>query len=157
MSRPKWDEYFMKLAFVTAERSTCQRHHVGALMVLDRRILSGGYNGAPSGQSDCTELGCLRNESGIPSGTMTEICRAVHAEENAIIQAAMHGMRIKGSTVYCTHSPCRRCAKMLCNVGIIRYVTCFDYDDAVFRGLFDMAKIVFEKIPVPGHIIDILV
>jgi len=134
----------MKIAFVTAERATCKRHHVGAVVVCDRRILTGGYNGAPAGLLDCLELGCLRDENNVPSGEQTEICRAVHAEENAIIQGAVYATSLRGATIYCTHSPCRRCAKMLCNVGIKRYVTCFNYDDSTFRDLFEAVKIEFE-------------
>ncbi len=156
MSRPDWDSYFMKIAFATAERSTCRRHHVGALMVHDRRILSGGYNGAPKGMKDCLELGCLRDENGIESGERTEICRAVHAEENAIVQAAIYAISLGGATIYCTHSPCRRCAKELCNVGIKRYVTCFDYDDSAFDDLFREAGIEFVKVPVPVLTVEVL-
>lgn len=150
MGRISWDDYFIKLCLVTAERSTCLRHHVGALIVRDRRVLSGGYNGAPAGMIDCLEKGCLRNQQNIPSGERTEVCRAVHAEENAIIQAAIYGVSIKGSTIYCTHSPCRRCAKMLCNVGILRYVTCSNYSDNEFRDLFSDAGIEFVVLPVPS-------
>lgn len=154
MSRPNWDDYFMKLAFATAERATCHRHHAGAIMVKGRRVLTGGYNGAPAGMSDCLELGCLRE--GIKSGERTEVCRAVHAEENAVIQAAVYAVSVQGATVYCTHSPCHRCAKMLCNAGIKRFVACFDYDDSVFKDLFKTAKIEFVQIPVPSLIIEML-
>jgi dCMP deaminase len=126
--RPDIDEYFLKIASVVAERSTCQRHHIGAVAVGDRRILATGYNGAPTGLKDCLELGCLRNEMGIPSGERHEICRAVHAEQNVIIQAALHGISIKGSTIYCTHTPCFLCAKMLVNAQIKRFVTFKNYD-----------------------------
>ena len=104
VARIDWDEYFLKLALVTAERSTCKRHHVGTIIVKDKHVLTGGYNGAPSGMEDCLELGCLRDAQNIPSGERTEICRAVHSEENAIIQAAVHGINIAGSTVYSTHT-----------------------------------------------------
>lgn len=150
MKRIPWDEYFLKLCLVTAERSTCIRHHVGALIVRDRRVLSGGYNGAPSGMLDCLEQGCLRNQQNIPSGERTEVCRAVHAEENAIIQAAIHGVSLRDSTIYCTHSPCRRCAKMLCNAGIKRYVACSDYSDTEFRDLFSEAGIEFVVLSTPS-------
>ena len=112
MKRPDIDEYFLKVAAVVAERSTCRRHHVGAVAVADKHILATGYNGAPAGLADCLELGCLRDEQGIPSGTRHEICRAIHAEQNVIIQAALHGVSIGGATVYCTHTPCILCAKM---------------------------------------------
>ncbi|MCS7151571.1 MAG: dCMP deaminase family protein, partial [Endomicrobia bacterium] len=136
IKRISWDEYFLKLAFLVAERSTCRRHHVGAVIVRDRRILTTGYNGAPSGCKDCLELGCLREELGIPSGQRHELCRAVHAEQNAIIQAGVHGIDITGSTMYCTHSPCIICAKMIVNAKIKRFVTYKDYSDESFKQLF---------------------
>ncbi|MDP6685760.1 MAG: dCMP deaminase family protein, partial [Candidatus Omnitrophota bacterium] len=113
MKRPEWDEYFLKLAYLVAERSTCLRHRVGAVIVRDKHILTTGYNGAARRVKDCLELGCLRNEKGIPSGERHEICRAIHAEQNAIIQGGLHGIDISGSTIYCTHSPCILCAKMI--------------------------------------------
>lgn len=155
-SRPGWDEYFMKLALLVAERSTCLRHHVGSVIVRDKRILTTGYNGAAAGTKDCLELGCLRNELKIPSGHRHEICRAIHAEQNAIIQAGLHGVTIGGSTVYCTHSPCILCAKMLANARIVRFVTCTDYADDSFRGLFNEVGIEFVKIPKPELTISVL-
>ena len=122
------DEYFLKIVSVVAERSTCRRHHVGAVAVKDKHILATGYNGAPAGSKDCLELGCLRDELGIPSGERHEICRAVHAEQNVIIQAALHGLSLKGSTIYCTHTPCVLCSKMLVNAGIKRFVTYSTYN-----------------------------
>ncbi|OGS25447.1 MAG: cytidine deaminase [Elusimicrobia bacterium RIFOXYB2_FULL_48_7] len=156
MSRPKWDEYFMKMAFLVAERSTCRRHHVGAVIVRNKRILTTGYNGAPAGTKDCLELGCLRQKLNIPSGTRHEICRAVHAEQNAIIQAGLHGINIDGATLYCTHSPCNLCAKMLVNSKISGFVTCTDYADDSFRKLFKEVKIKFEKIKKPALKISVL-
>ncbi|MEN3013187.1 MAG: cytidine/deoxycytidylate deaminase family protein [Endomicrobiia bacterium] len=147
--RPSWDEYFLKLAFLVAERSTCLRHHVGAVIVRDRRILTTGYNGAPVGCQDCLQLGCLRDELGVPSGERHEICRAVHAEQNAIVQAGVHGIDITNATMYCTHSPCVICAKMIVNAKIKRFVTAQDYSDNSFRKLFDEAKIEFVKLPIP--------
>jgi dCMP deaminase len=123
LKRPDIDEYFLKAAAVVAERSTCRRHHVGAVAVADKHILATGYNGAPAGLADCLELGCLRDEQGIASGTRHEICRAIHAEQNVIIQAALHGVSIGGATVYCTHTPCVLCAKMLANARIKRFVS----------------------------------
>jgi len=114
---------------IVAERSTCRRHHVGAVIVKNKRILTTGYNGAPAGMKDCLELGCLRDEQDIPSGKNHEICRAIHAEQNAIIQAGLHGVNIKDSDVYCTHPPCILCAKMLINAGIKRFVTYGNYPD----------------------------
>ena len=113
LTRPDIDEYFLKIASVVAERSTCRRHHVGAVAVRNKRILATGYNGAPSGLKDCLELGCLRDELNIPSGTRQEICRGIHAEQNVIIQAGLHGVSLEGSTIYATHTPCVLCAKML--------------------------------------------
>jgi len=121
--RPNIGEYFLKIASVVAERSTCVRHHVGAVAVRDKHILSTGYNGAAAGMKDCLELGCLRNELKIESGTRHEICRAIHAEQNVIIQAALHGVSLEGSTIYATHSPCILCAKMLANARIKKFVT----------------------------------
>ena len=145
--RPDWDSYFMKLAMLVAERSTCLRHHVGAVIVRDKRILTTGYNGATAaGVKDCQELGCLRNALKIPSGQRHEICRAIHAEQNAIIQAGLHGISIKNSTIYCTHSPCILCAKMLVNAGISRFVMCTEYPDPASKTLFKEAKVRSEKI-----------
>ena len=118
ISRPSWDEYFMKLAWLVAERSTCVRHHVGAVIVRDKRILTTGYNGAASGIKDCLELGCLRNELNIPSGTRHEICRAIHAEQNAIIQAGQD--RCKGATMYIWGHDfiCILCKRFIVQAGI---------------------------------------
>lgn len=154
--RPGWDEYFMKMAFLVAERSTCLRHHVGAVIVREKRLLTTGYNGAAKGIKDCIELGCLRNELKIPSGTRHEICRAIHAEQNAIIQGGLHGINIKGSTIYCTHSPCILCAKMIANAGITEFVTCTDYADNSFKALFKEAGIKFKKIPMPALNISVV-
>jgi dCMP deaminase len=143
-NRPDIDEYFLKIAAVIGERATCQRHHIGAVAVGDKHILATGYNGAPSGLHDCLELGCLRNALGIPSGKRAEVCRAVHAEQNVIIQAALHGISIKGSTIYCTHSPCVLCAKMLVNAQIKRFVSFGRYNDDEFLTLFKEAGIIFE-------------
>jgi dCMP deaminase len=142
--RPDLDEYFLKIAMVIAERATCMRHHIGAVAVADKHILATGYNGAPSGLPDCLKLGCLRDELKIPSGKRHEICRAVHAEQNVIIQAALHGVSINGSTIYCTHSPCVLCAKMLVNARIKRFVSFGRYSDDEFLTLFKDAGIGFE-------------
>lgn len=147
--RPTLDEYFLKIASVVAERSTCQRHHVGALAVKDKHILTTGYNGAPAGLKDCLELGCLREELGIPSGTRHEICRAIHAEQNVIIQAALHGVNLEGATVYCTHTPCNLCAKMLVNARIKRFVSFGKYNDESFVSLFKDAGIEISMSPKP--------
>ena len=141
LSRPNSDEYFLKIASVVAERSTCRRHHVGAVAVRNKHILATGYNGAPAGLKDCLELGCLRDEMNIPSGTRQEICRGIHAEQNVIIQASLHGVNLEGSTIYATHTPCRLCAKMLVNAKIKRYVSYGKYDDNSFVDLFTEAEI----------------
>ena len=141
LSRPGSDEYFLKIASVVAERSTCRRHHVGAVAVRDKHILATGYNGAPSGFKDCLELGCLRDELGIPSGERQEVCRGIHAEQNVIIQAALHGVSLEGSTIYATHTPCILCAKMLVNAKIERFVSFGKYSDDSFIDLFKEAGI----------------
>ena len=134
--RPDVDQYFLKIASVVAERSTCRRHHIGAVAVRNKHILTTGYNGAAAGLKDCLELGCLRDELKIPSGERHEICRGIHAEQNAIIQAALHGVSLEGSTIYCTHTPCILCAKMLVNAKIRRFVSFGKYNDDGFVELF---------------------
>ncbi len=145
VTRPTVDEYFLKIASVVAERATCRRHNVGAVAVKDKHILSTGYNGAASGSKDCLELGCLRDELGIPSGERHEICRGIHAEQNVIIQASLHGVSLEGSTIYCTHTPCVLCAKMLVNAKIKRFVTFGSYNDSAFVELFREAGIEIES------------
>lgn len=145
-SRIGIDEYFLKIASVVAERSTCLRHKVGAVAVREKHILSTGYNGAPSGLRDCLELGCLRDELKIKSGTRQEICRGIHAEQNVIIQASLHGVSLKGATIYCTHTPCVLCAKMLVNAGIRGFVSSGEYADKEFEDLFKRAGIKVEVI-----------
>ncbi len=135
------DGYFLKIASVVAERSTCRRHHVGAVAAKNKHIMATGYNGAPSGFKDCLELGCLRDELNIPSGERQEICRGIHAEQNVIIQATLHGVSLEGSTIYATHTPCVLCAKMLVNAGIKRFVSFGKYNDNAFVDLFKEAGI----------------
>jgi len=154
--RPDADEYFLKVAAVVGERSTCLRHHMGAIAVRDKHILTTGYNGAPAGAKDCLELGCLRDENGIASGTRVEICRAIHAEQNVIIQAGLHGVSLQGATVYCTHTPCVLCAKMLVNARIARFVSFGKYADETFMELFKEAGIKFEMKPRPSSTISFL-
>lgn len=155
-SRPDIDEYFLKVASVVAERSTCRRHHVGVVAVRDKHILATGYNGAAAGIKDCLELGCLRDEQGIESGTRHEICRGIHAEQNAIIQASLNGVSIGGATIYCTHSPCILCAKMLVNARIKRFVTFGSYADDSFRELFNEAGVEFDLHKKPSSSITYL-
>ncbi len=154
--RPSIDEYFLKIASVVAERSTCRRHHVGAVAVKDKHILATGYNGAAAGLKDCLELGCLRDEMNIESGTRHEVCRAIHAEQNVIIQAALHGISFEGATIYVTHSPCVLCAKMLVNARIKRFVTFGSYADNSFIELFREAGIKFELLKKPSDEITYL-
>ena len=150
------DEYFLKIASVVAERATCHRHHMGAIAVRDKHILTTGYNGAPAGAKDCLELGCLRDELKITSGTQQEICRAIHAEQNVIIQAGLHGVSLAGATVYCTHTPCVLCAKMLVNSRIARFVTFGKYADDRFIDLFKEAGIKVDILKRPGAVISFL-
>jgi dCMP deaminase len=139
--RPDWDNYFMQIATVVATRSTCSRRQVGALLVQNKRILSTGYNGAPSGLSHCLEVGCLREKLQVPSGERHELCRGLHAEQNAIIQAAVHGVAIKDAVLYCTHYPCSLCAKMLVNAGVRNLVLATNYPDDLAKELFAEAGI----------------
>ena len=156
ISRPDFDEYALKIASVVAERSTCRRHHMGAVAVKDKHLLSTGYNGAAAGLKDCLELGCLRDEHNIKSGTMQEICRAIHAEQNVIIQASLHGVSLEGSTIYCTHTPCILCAKMLVNAKIKRFVSFGKYNDDRFLALFQEAGIQVDMKERPPAIIGYL-
>mgnify|MGYP001095100496 CR=1 FL=1 len=148
--RPGIDEYFLKIASVVAERSTCLRHHIGAVAVRDKHILATGYNGAAAGLKDCLELGCLRDAGEIPSGTRHEICRSIHAEQNVIIQASLHGVSIEGATLYCTHTPCILCAKMLVNARISRFVSFRRYADDSFIELFEQAGVAVDILPMPS-------
>jgi dCMP deaminase len=129
MARPDWDEYFMKITEDVATRSTCIRRSVGAVIVMDKRILSTGYNGAPTGVAHCTDETCLRTRYNVPSGERHELCRGLHAEQNAIIQAALHGVSIRGATIYVTHQPCSICTKMLINSGIKKIICRSAYND----------------------------
>lgn len=139
--RPSWNQYFSSIARMVATRSTCLRRHVGAVLVKEKRILSTGYNGAPAGLKHCIEVGCLREKESIPSGTRHELCRALHAEQNAIVQAAYHGISIAGSTLYCTNKPCVICSKMLINAGIKRIFYDEGYDDDLSDAILDEAGI----------------
>lgn len=139
--RPSWDEYFMRITREVAQRSTCLRRQVGAILVKDKHILTTGYNGAPAGLPHCEEVGCLRERLGIPSGERAELCRGLHAEQNAIIQAAVHGVQIRGATLYSTTQPCVLCTKMLLNAGVVRIVYEGDYPDELARSLIEEAGI----------------
>ncbi|KGG79843.1 cytidine deaminase [Caloranaerobacter azorensis H53214] len=139
--RPSWDEYFMEIVNVVKKRSTCLRRQVGALIVKDKRILSTGYNGAPTGLKHCDEVGCIREKLNIPSGQRHELCRGLHAEQNAIVHAANAGVSIKGSTIYVTTQPCILCAKMIINAGIERVVFGGGYPDELAIQLLKEAGI----------------
>jgi dCMP deaminase len=139
--RPSWDEYFMQMAQVVAGRSTCLRRQVGAVIVKDKQILSTGYNGSPSGLRHCVETGCLRQKLGIPSGERTEICRAVHAEQNALVQAAKHGVSINGADIYTTLQPCVLCTKLIINAGIKRVFYTFSYPDPLAVEMAEEAEL----------------
>jgi len=140
-TRPSWENYFMDIAVLVATRSTCMRRSVGAVIVKDKRILSTGYNGAPSGLSHCLEIGCMRENLNIASGQRHELCRGIHAEQNAVIQAAYHGVSVKGSALYCTNLPCSICTKMIINAGICRIFYKEGYADDLSLAMLDEAKI----------------
>ena len=142
-SRTSEWEYYFNVAKDTAQRSTCRRRQVGAIAVLHKHIIATGYNGAPAGLRDCLELGCLRDELRIPSGVNLETCRAVHAEQNVIIQAALDGRSLLGATIYATHSPCGTCARMLVNAGIDAYWYLEAYSDPQFEQWFLQAGVKF--------------
>jgi len=144
--RPAWNDYFMEIAALVAKRSTCLRRAVGAIIVKDKRILATGYNGAPSGIAHCAEVGCLREAMQIASGERHELCRGIHAEQNAIIQAAYHGVPIQGASLYCTNLPCSICTKMLINAGIKKIYYRSGYADQLSRDLLEEAEIEVVKI-----------
>jgi dCMP deaminase len=135
----------MDITFLVAKRSTCLRRAVGALIIKDKRILSTGYNGAPTGIKHCVETGCLRENLNVPSGEKHELCRGIHAEQNAIIQAAYHGISIKGATLFCTNQPCSICAKMIINAGINRICYASGYADPMSKEMFKEAGVTVIK------------
>ncbi len=149
-NRPSWDEYFSGLARMVASRSTCLRRNVGAVLVKGERIISTGYNGAPQGISHCLEIGCLRDEEGIPSGHRYEMCRGVHAEQNAVINAARYGISTLGTVLYCTNQPCMLCARMLVNAGVIRVVHQGDFEDALALACLKEAGVEVVEINLEG-------
>ena len=148
--RPDWDTYFMDIAELVSRRSTCLRRAVGAGLVRDRRILATGYNGAPSSLQHCLDIGCLREQLKVPSGERHELCRGLHAEQNVIIQAALHGVSTRGSTLYCTNQPCVICAKMIINAGIVRIVIRESYHDRLAEEMLREAAISVVKIQPPA-------
>ena len=145
--RISWDEYFMQMAELTAKRSTCLRRQVGAVIVKDKRIIATGYNGAPKGLKHCAQLGgCLREKLHVPSGERHELCRALHAEQNAIIQAATLGQSIEGGTIYVTHHPCSICAKMILNAGLERIVIREGYPDTLAKEILSEADLEVDRL-----------
>jgi len=144
-NRPSWDEYFMAFARLAARRSTCLRRAVGAVLVRDKRVLATGYNGVPTSITHCSETGCLREKIKVPSGERHELCRGLHAEQNAIIQAAHHGIRIEGATLYCTTHPCVICTKMLINAGIVEIVYTEGYADALSAEMLTESGILLRR------------
>lgn len=140
-NRPSWEQYFMDITCLVARRSTCIRRAVGAIIVKDRRVLATGYNGAPSNVRHCSEVGCMREKMNVPSGERHELCRGIHAEQNAIIQAAYHGASIKGASLYCTNQPCSICAKMIINAGIVRIVYQSGYADPLAIEMLNEAEV----------------
>jgi dCMP deaminase len=145
-NRPSWEVYFMDIADLVAKRSTCLRRAVGCVIVKDKRILTTGYNGAPTGIKHCIEAGCLREKLDIPSGERHELCRGIHAEQNAIIQAALYGISIKGGTLFCTNQPCLICAKMLINAGIKKIYYRDGYADPMAMAMFKEADVEVVKV-----------
>lgn len=144
--RPSWDEYFLEMAKLVAKRSTCLRRSVGAVLVKGKRILATGYNGAPAGLKHCIDMGCMRQKLKIPSGERHELCRALHAEQNALIQASLYGISVAGSILYATNQPCVICAKMLINAGIKEIVIAAGYPDKMAADFLKQAKIKIRKI-----------
>ena len=141
MARPSWDEYFLEIADLVSSRSTCLRRQVGAVFVRDKRVLTTGYNGAPSGLKHCEEVGCIREREGVPSGERHELCRGIHAEQNAMLQAAQFGISLRDSVLYCTTQPCVLCAKMLINTGVRRIVVRGGYPDELSQQMLDEAGV----------------
>jgi len=139
--RPSWHEYFMGICDLVATRSTCLRRSVGAVLVKEKRILCTGYNGAPARVPHCREVGCLRAQLNVPSGEKHELCRGVHAEQNAIIQAAYHGIQVNGAVIYCTNQPCSICSKMIINAGIKTVFYKNGYNDTLTLDMFDKAGV----------------
>ena len=145
MKRPSWDEYFLTITYDVAERATCIKRKVGSIIVKDHRILSSGYNGSPKGFSHCSEENCIRKQMDISSGHRHELCRGLHAEQNAIIQAAWHGVKIAGGTLYCTYQPCVICVKMMINAGIEKLVYTGAYPDELAAEMLKESKMEVVK------------
>jgi len=150
--KPTWDEYFMKMAYLVASRSSCMRRKVGAVIVKDKRVIATGYNGAPKGIRHCSETGCLREKLGIPSGERHELCRGLHAEQNALLQAAVFGVSTQGATLYCTTRPCSLCTKMIINAVIEKVFIAENYPDKLSDEFFEDSKI--PLITIPGYKVE---
>lgn len=146
VERPSWQEYFMEITELVAKRTTCRRRGVGAILVKDKRILSTGYNGAPTSVRHCIDIGCLREKLGVASGERHELCRGIHAEQNAIIQAALHGVSIAGATLFCTNLPCIICAKMIINAGIRTIYYKEGYADPMSEELLKEAMVEIQQL-----------
>jgi dCMP deaminase len=146
MTRPDNDAYFMSMAELVSSRSTCLRRQVGAVIVKEKRVLSTGYNGAPKGIKHCAEVGCVRQQNNVESGTRHELCRGVHAEQNAVIQAAYFGVSIKDASIYTTNFPCVMCAKIIINAGIREVVYRDDYIDELSRGILNESMTVVRRV-----------
>ncbi len=144
--RPSWETYFMDICILIAKRSTCLRRSVGAIIVKNKRILATGYNGAPSGVAHCIETGCMRENLKIPSGERHELCRGIHAEQNAIIQAAFHGVSIEGAALFCTNLPCSICTKMIINAGIKKIYYLNGYADSMSKDMLREADVQVIKL-----------
>jgi dCMP deaminase len=156
-TRESWDDYFMKLTILIASRSTCLKHHIGALLVKEHRILATGYNGAPPGISHCLHIGCLRQQMNIPSGERSELCRAIHAEQNALMQCASFGIPAEGAALYCTHFPCTHCIKSLLSIKISRIIYQHDYPDDLGKILLaqSQSKVIIDHwTPQPNRFSD---
>ena len=139
--RPGWHQYFMEMAYLASTRSTCLRRQVGAIIVRDNQIISSGYNGAPKHIRHCSITGCLREQLNVPSGERHELCRGVHAEQNAVIQAAINGTSIRGASLYCTNQPCVICSKILINAEIKTIYITEPYEDKLAQELLSEAEI----------------
>jgi dCMP deaminase len=144
--RPSWDQYFMSIAELVAQRATCIRRQVGAVLVRDKRIVTTGYNGVPTGIQHCLDVGCLRESQGVPSGERHELCRGLHAEQNAIIQAAVYGISLEGATLYCTNQPCAICSKMLINVRVEKILYRSGYADELAIDMLSEAGILLAQL-----------
>jgi len=156
IERPSYDDYFIEMAYIVSKRSTCIRRKVGAILVKDKHILSTGYNGAPKGHKHCSIMGCLREKTNVPSGERHEICRGLHAEQNVIIQAAVFGIQIKNSVLYCTNTPCVVCAKMLINAGVKEIIFSGDYPDDLAKQILEESNIKLRKLKNKNNKINLL-